>query len=81
MWFLSLVISLASALLGILAKQWIREYLTWDKATALPKTNIRVRQVRFEAWEDWHTPAIISAIPVLLEVAIILFVMGLVLFT
>lgn len=81
LWVPSLIISLVSALLGILAKQWIREYLTWDKTTALPKNNIRVRQVRFEAWADWHTPTIISAIPVLLELAIVLFVIGLIIFT
>lgn len=30
LWFLSLVFSLASALFGIMVKQWIREYMQWN---------------------------------------------------
>lgn len=80
LWFLSLLLSLSSALLGILAKQWIREYLKWDTATAPPKENVLIRQIRFEAWDDWHTPAIISAIPAFLELAVVMFVCGLAVF-
>ncbi|GJE87261.1 hypothetical protein PsYK624_033440 [Phanerochaete sordida] len=77
LWFLSLVLSLTSALLGILAKQWIREYLKWNSATGAPRDNILVRQIRAEAWDDWHVPALIASIPALLELAIVLFVCGL----
>ena len=80
LWFLSLMLSLTSAVLGILAKQWIREYLKWNSATGAPRDNILVRQIRAEAWEDWHAPALISSIPALLEFAIVLFVCGLTIF-
>ncbi len=78
LWFLSLLFSLSSALFGIFAKQWIREYLQWNQTTASPRQNVLVRQLRFEAWEDWKVPAGISAIPALLETAVVLFLIGLV---
>lgn len=80
LWFLSLILCLTSAVLGILAKQWIREYLKWNSATGAPRDNILVRQIRAEAWDDWHAPALIASIPALLELAITLFVCGLTIF-
>lgn len=78
LWFLSLVFSLAAALFGILAKQWLREYMQWNSALAPPRENVLVRQIRFEAWSEWNVAASISCIPALLEVALIMFVAGLV---
>ncbi|PSS32118.1 hypothetical protein PHLCEN_2v2114 [Hermanssonia centrifuga] len=77
LWFLSLVFSLTSALFGILAKQWIREYLQWNSALAPARENVLVRQLRFEAWNDWKVSAGISAIPALLELSVVLFLVGL----
>lgn len=78
LFFVSLVFSLSAALFGILAKQWLREYMHWNSALAAPRDNIMVRQIRIAAWEDWRVPAIISSIPVLLRLAVILFLVGLV---
>ncbi|THH00001.1 hypothetical protein EW026_g2452 [Hermanssonia centrifuga] len=78
LWFLSLILSLSSALFGILAKQWIREYLQWRKDAAPPRENVLLRQLRIEAWEDWEVSAGISTIPALLELAVVLFLVGLV---
>lgn len=78
MWFLSLLFSLAAALFGILVKQWLREYMQWNSALATSRENVLVRQIRFEAWNEWNMAASISSIPALLEVALILFVCGLV---
>ncbi|PSR71579.1 hypothetical protein PHLCEN_2v12543 [Hermanssonia centrifuga] len=80
LWFLSLLFSLSSALFGILAKQWIREYLQWNQTTASPRENILLRQLRSEAWVKWKVPAGIAAIPALLEVAVVLFLVGLIVF-
>lgn len=80
LWFLSLIFSLAAALFGIMVKQWLREYLRWHSKLASARENVMVRQVRFEAWNDWNTDATISCIPALLEVALVFFVCGLVVF-
>ena len=68
-------------MLGILAKQWISEYLAWQERTSSPWTNIIVRQARFEAWEQWPTAIIIATIPALLEFAITLFIAAFVIFS
>lgn len=78
LFFLSLILSLASALFGILAKQWLREYMQWNSPLGAPKENIIVRQIRIQAWEAWQVASIIAAIPALLELAMVLFLVGLV---
>ena len=80
LWFMSLVISLAAALFGILAKQWCREYLRWHSVNAPARENVLLRQVRFEAWERWGVASLIAAVPALLEIALILFLVGLLIF-
>lgn len=76
LFFLSLGLSLASALFGIMAKQWLREYMRWNSPLAAPRENVLVRQLRIEAWESWRVGATISSIPVLLELAMVLFLVG-----
>lgn len=77
LFFLSLVFSLTAALFGILVKQWLREYMRWNSSLGSPRENVLIRQVRFEAWEAWNVAATISSIPTLLELAMILFLLGL----
>lgn len=77
LWFLSLVLSLTSALFGMIAKQWLREYMQWKTTSWLPQRFIALRQRRYEALMKWKVPAIIATIPVLLEIALILFFIGL----
>ena len=76
LFFNSLVLSLAAALFGILAKQWIREYLKWNTAIGDPRENVLVRQIRFEAWDDWNVEGVLWSIPFLLELAMICFLVG-----
>ncbi|GJE90132.1 hypothetical protein PsYK624_062560 [Phanerochaete sordida] len=76
LWFISLTLSLASAVFGILLKQWIREYLQWTNTTNSPRQNILIRQLRYEQWKDWAIPFVLAIVPALLEVAIILFLSG-----
>ncbi|KAJ3550955.1 hypothetical protein NM688_g4963 [Phlebia brevispora] len=78
LWFLSLVFSLAAAFLGILAKQWMREYLRWNTALTAPEENVMLRQMRFDAWNSSNVTAIIVSIPALLETAVVLFLIGVV---
>ena len=76
LWFFGLLLSLTSAVLGILAKQWIREYLQWKQPTATPRDNVLVRQIRRESWDGLYAASIISLVPFLLEIAIIFFLGG-----
>ncbi|KAJ3554740.1 hypothetical protein NM688_g2951 [Phlebia brevispora] len=80
LWFISLVLSLTSALLGMLVKQWCREYLKWNAVLAPARENVAVRQVRFEAWKRWKVPTLAAFVPALLEIALILFLSGVIFF-
>ena len=80
LWFTSLVFSLDAALFGMLAKQWCREYLRWHSVNTPPRQNVLLRQVRFEAWERWGVASIIAAVPALLQIALVLFLVGLQIF-
>ncbi|EIN09794.1 hypothetical protein PUNSTDRAFT_133564 [Punctularia strigosozonata HHB-11173 SS5] len=77
LWFLSLVLALASALLGIFVKQWLREYMSWINISPVQHA-IQLRDFRYEAFQRWKVPAIVTLVPGLLQVAVVLFFGGLV---
>ncbi|KAF8069128.1 hypothetical protein FPV67DRAFT_1669153 [Lyophyllum atratum] len=74
-WFLSLTLSLATVLIGILCMQWLREYQR--ESTLSYKGGVALRQMRYEGFMTWGVPAILSSLPLLLQAAVILFFVGL----
>ncbi|KAK7043851.1 hypothetical protein VNI00_008016 [Paramarasmius palmivorus] len=74
-WFLSLILSLTSALFGLLCKQWIREHER-DPPTQSPSEALALRQLRRDSFEKWGVPSFVAALPVLLEIALLLFLIG-----
>lgn len=74
-WFISLTLSLTTVLIGILCLQWLREF---QRRPSLPhKEALHLRQVRYEGLYKWHVPNILSALPLLLQAALVLFFAGL----
>lgn len=73
-WFLSLTLSLASALVAILCKQWVREFER--RGDQSPELFISVRQTKLEGFEGWGVAAIVAAIPLILQSALALFAVG-----
>ncbi|EJD46864.1 hypothetical protein AURDEDRAFT_36166, partial [Auricularia subglabra TFB-10046 SS5] len=73
-WFCSLVLSLSAALVGILSKQWIREYER--DAGRTHKDMLSIRQMKFQGLETWRIDDIIPSIPLLLQGALALFLVG-----
>ncbi|TRM59211.1 hypothetical protein BD626DRAFT_608574, partial [Schizophyllum amplum] len=76
LWFCSLTLSLSSAFIGIVSKQWLREYLR--DAGQSHRTNLAVRQVKYQGLTRWYVGAIIAMIPLLLQAALFLFLVGIV---
>ncbi|TRM66751.1 hypothetical protein BD626DRAFT_163679 [Schizophyllum amplum] len=76
LWFSSLTLSLSSALIGIVSKQWLREYLR--DAGRSHKTNLAVRQVKYQGLSRWYVGAIVTMIPLLLQGALFLFLVGII---
>jgi hypothetical protein len=75
-WFLSLLLSLFAALFGILAKQWIHGYNKWSEDSPVGNTLLLRRFCRV-GFDDWYAPEIVTALPVLLQVALFSFLIGL----
>ncbi|KAJ8090695.1 hypothetical protein PM082_018257 [Marasmius tenuissimus] len=75
-WFLSLILSLTSSLFALLCKQWLREHLR-DTNTRTPGEALALRQLRHDSFNNWKVPKFLAILPVLLEVALLLFFAGL----
>ncbi|KAH7100889.1 hypothetical protein BKA62DRAFT_797553 [Auriculariales sp. MPI-PUGE-AT-0066] len=81
LWFLSLTISLLASLLAILAKQWISQYRSRMRAhVATHKRWVWRHHISNRGLAHWKLDMIISSLPVMLHIALFLFLVGLVTF-
>ena len=71
LWSLSLAVSLITASFGILIKQWIREFLA--RNTHDPKEQVKLRVFRDEGMKGWLVLEFAAFLPLLLQVALLLF--------
>ncbi|KAI0797401.1 hypothetical protein BC629DRAFT_1256955, partial [Irpex lacteus] len=79
LWFASLLFSLISASFGILVKQWLREYLAVQNPS--PQARLRVRHLRYPELAKWQIFEIAAFLPLLLQLSLALFFIGLCYFT
>lgn len=75
MWFAGLVLTLIAAILGILGKQWLREYI--HRRVVSPQDTVRLRQLRYGGLSQWRVFEILSFLPFLLLSSLVLFLLGL----
>ncbi|EJD49956.1 hypothetical protein AURDEDRAFT_58835, partial [Auricularia subglabra TFB-10046 SS5] len=75
-WFMSLLLSLSAALAGILCKQWLREFER--NGGQSPEMALAVRHVRFRGFEFWKVGSIVTSVPILMQMALALFIIGIV---
>lgn len=73
--FLSLALSLITALFAILAHSWIRQYNDLSHCSGAKRAHIR--QTRFTALDRWFIPQLIMGLAVILQVALVVFFVGL----
>ncbi|KAJ3541056.1 hypothetical protein NM688_g6136 [Phlebia brevispora] len=78
-WFSSLILSLSTASFGMLVQQWLREYLAIDRT--VPQERVRIRHFRSIGLEEWKLFEIAAALPLILQISLALFFIGLCLFT
>ncbi|KAI0760437.1 hypothetical protein C8Q74DRAFT_1359163 [Fomes fomentarius] len=74
LWFCSLVCSLASASIALIVKQWLHEAVSGLSGTSREST--RLRQHRLNGLLKWRVGTIVLAPPILLQVALALFLGG-----
>jgi hypothetical protein len=76
LWFISLVLSLTTVLIGIISLQWIREHQQYPGLSS--RETLSVFNMRAEAAERWYVPQIFASLPVILQIALLLFFAGLI---
>lgn len=82
LWFSSLILTLATASIGILIKQWLREYKGVNTSMfAGLLARIRIRQLREPTLKKWKVFEIAGALPLLIQTALLLFFVGMCYFT
>ncbi|KIK59932.1 hypothetical protein GYMLUDRAFT_244704 [Collybiopsis luxurians FD-317 M1] len=74
LFFASLSLSLATALLSVLVKQWLQAYSSISSGNA--KERAVIRQFRFSGLEKWKVPEIIGILPLILHASLALFFVG-----
>ncbi|PBK79082.1 hypothetical protein ARMGADRAFT_874700, partial [Armillaria gallica] len=78
LWFTSLFLSLTTALVAVLVKQWLHHYVVLPSGT--PRDRCIVRQYRYLGFQKWRVEVIVGVLPVLMHLALALFFIGLSLF-
>lgn len=78
LWIVSLVLTLSTAVLAGLVKQWLHFYLT--DVTGSPKRRACTRKYRYTGLSQWGVPTIIEILPVMMNTSLFLFFIGLILF-
>ncbi|PPR05328.1 hypothetical protein CVT24_008047 [Panaeolus cyanescens] len=73
--FVSLILSLGAALVGIVSLQWIRSYR--KREYIFQRHRLSVRQSQYDGLAEWNVPEIIISIPVFLLLSIATFFIGL----
>lgn len=79
LWFASLMISLIAASFAIVVKQWLREYLSVQSPA--PQARLRVRHLRYPQLSVWKVFEIAAILPLLLQLSLGLFFVGMCYFT
>ena len=77
LWFISLVLSVATASIGILIKEWLREYKTVDSRFSQTRMRLRIRQFRYPGLTAWKVFEIAAFLPLLIQASLGLFFTGL----
>ncbi|PBK78433.1 hypothetical protein ARMSODRAFT_1011012 [Armillaria solidipes] len=78
LWFTSLALSLTTALVSVLVKQWLHHYMALPSGT--PREQSLLRQFRYGGLQKWRVLVIIGLLPVLMHTALAIFFVGLVIF-
>ena len=76
-WFVGLVLSLTTALIGIVSLQWLRAHQQYPTSIS-SKQRFALFNMRARGLEAWYVPQIFAALPVLLQFALVLFFVGLI---
>ena len=73
------MLSLTTALIGIIAAQWLREHLSYPEYLT-PEQMFALLNMKISMLKKWHVRSVISSLSVLLQISLLLFFAGLIQF-
>jgi hypothetical protein len=76
LWFMALALSLAAAMMAMLAKEWLSAFTA--STPRHPHEYALQRQARFDALVSWNALRIIDFLPTLLHFSLLMFTLGLI---
>jgi hypothetical protein len=80
LFFTSLSLILFAAFLAMLIRGWLQDFDRGLRAITIPDIQAKEREQRLQSLERYHITALVALLPVLVQVALVLFAAGLVLF-
>ncbi|KAJ7278795.1 hypothetical protein C8J57DRAFT_1502637 [Mycena rebaudengoi] len=80
LWFVSLGLSLSSALIATLLDQWARDFLHRSEMRSAPVVRARIFSYLYYGLKRFNMHAVVEVIPLLLHASLLLFLAGLVAF-
>jgi hypothetical protein len=80
LFYASLGVMLLAAFVAMLIKSWVREFDRGLRAMSLPEQRAKTRDFRYLGMERWKLPEVVAILPSLIQISLLLFSIGLVLF-
>ncbi|KAF9815699.1 hypothetical protein IEO21_04416 [Rhodonia placenta] len=76
LWFIAMICSISAAAIAIAVGQWLHHYV--DRASSVPRKSVHIWYFRRRGLKEWHMQLIIDALPILLQISMALFLVGLI---
>ena len=80
LFYASLGVMLLAAFIAMLIKTWVREFDRGLQAMSLPEQRAKTREFRFLGMERWKLPEMVGMLPLLIQISLLLFFIGLIMF-
>jgi hypothetical protein len=80
LFYASLGVMILAAFIAMLIKSWVREFDRGLRAMSLPEQRAKTREFRYLGMERWKLPEMVGVLPLLIQISLFLFSIGLVLF-
>jgi len=80
LFYASLGVMILAAFIAMLIKSWVREFDRSLRAMSLPEQRAKTREFRYLGMERWKLPEMVAVLPLLLQLSLLLFSIGLVVF-
>jgi len=80
LFYASLGVMLLAAFIAMLIKGWVREFDRGLAAMSLPEQRAKTREFRYLGMKRWKLPEMVGILPSLIQISLLLFSIGLVLF-